>query len=454
GTSNRKVRKYSADYLKFGIIWSSSEDELRPMCVLCHEVLANESLKPTNLRHHLTQKHGEYESKTLDFFQNKLTEFKESKKIMMIMVTGSDNTRAMEASYWVAQLIAKTGKPHTIGEELTLPAAKTIVNTMPGERAWKQISLIPLLNNIVQHRIEEMAENVREQLMNRVHQSRFNALQMDETTDIANLAQLLVFVRYEHSGEVKDLLFCKPLPTHTTAEAIFDMLNCFIVGNNIDWKNVLGLAKGAHGMTGQYCGVVTHIKSVAPYATSIQRSIHCEALATKKIPAALKSALYESVKVNYIKAHPFNSRLFAVLCDEMGSDHCQLLLHTEVCWLSRGKVLMRIFEMDIKFELAHCFHDFNWLAILAYLADVFGHLNGLNLNLQEKAVTHFQVQDKIETMIKKLELWSSQIDQSNYDSFSNLSDFLITSEMQLLSYVKHTIRVHLQSLKTHLEEYF
>uniref|UniRef100_K7G8T9 DUF4371 domain-containing protein n=1 Tax=Pelodiscus sinensis TaxID=13735 RepID=K7G8T9_PELSI len=418
--------------------------------VLCYEVLANESVKPANLCCHLTQKHGKYKSKPLDFFQNKLTEFKESEKIMMMMVMGSDHTRAMEASYQVAQLLAKTGKPHTIGKERILLAAKTNVNTMLGERACKQVSLIPLSNNTVQCRIEEMAENTREQLM------KVASMQIDETTDIANLAQLLVFVRYEYNGEVnEDLLFCKPLLTRTTTEAIFDMLTCFIVGNNIDLKNALG---SCYDWSTPW-SYITRIKSVAPYSISIQCSIlYREALATKKIPADLKSVLYESVKVvNHIKAHPLNSRLFAALCDEIGNDHRQLLLHKEVRWLSKGKVLTRISElmflMDTEFELTHCFHDLNWFDKLAYLADVIGHLNGLSLSLQGKAVTHFQVQDKMEAMIKKLELWSSQIDQSNYDSFSNFSDFLITLEMQLLGDVKRTIREHLQSLKTQLQEY-
>ena len=40
------------------------------------------------------------------------------------------NERAVEASYRVSLLIAKTKKPHTIGEDLILPNAKEMVSLM------------------------------------------------------------------------------------------------------------------------------------------------------------------------------------------------------------------------------------------------------------------------------------------------------------------------------------
>ena len=43
--------------------------------------------------------------------------------------------------------------------------------------------------------------------------------------------------------------------------------------------------------------------------------------------------------VKYIKSRPIKSRLFEELCKSMDSQHVRLLMHTDVRWLSKGKVL-------------------------------------------------------------------------------------------------------------------
>ena len=98
------------------------------------------------------------------------------------------------------------------------------------------------------------------------------------------------------------------------------------------------------------------------------------------------SVLNQSVKmINLIKSRPLNSRLFGILCQEMGSGHEQLLLHTEVRWLSRGRVLQRLYELrdevkrfltEINSDLAKHLDDTMWLASLSYLVDIFDRLNG------------------------------------------------------------------------------
>ena len=71
----------------------------------------------------------------------------------------------------------------------------------------------------------------------------------------------------------------------------------------------------------------------------------------------------------------------------MESDFRCLLYHTKVRWLSRGKVLARLYGMkeevmlflmaedNEKYAEADLFADDNWRGRLAYLADMFGHLN-------------------------------------------------------------------------------
>lgn len=460
------LRKYSDEYLGLGFYWTGSEAEQLPLCLVCSETLSNEALKPCKLRRHLQTKHGEYANKPLQFFKNKLKEYQSKRKIMEGTARGSDNAKAVEASYLVSELIAKTGKPHTDGENLILPATKKIVEVMLGEKAVQPIKLLSLSDNTVKRRIDDMADNVLHQLIENIKGSRFYAIQLDESTDIANVSNLLAYIRYEKNGEIKeDLLFCRPLPTRSTAEAIFDILNAFVVSNGIEWSKCVGVSTdGARAMLGQHSGVVSRVKAVAPQASSVHCSIHREALAAKKMPLNLKTVLDQAVKaVNFIKSRPLQTRLFSVLCGEMGSDHQQLLLHTEVRWLSRGKVLTRLFELrdevrvfflDSKFELAHCFSDFEWLAKLGYLADIFSHLNALNLALQGSAVNMFKVQHKVEGAIRKLAQWDKRVDQSNYDSFENLSDFLTKEERQLPIHVTNAIKEHLQGLKTQLREYF
>ena len=86
--------------------------------------------------------------------------------------------------------------------------------------------------------------------------------------------------------------------------------------------------------------------------------------------------------VNYIKARPLNQRLFSCLCDEMGADHIELLLHTEVRWLSRGQVFTGVYELHEEIvtflnkqnhvSLAEKFSQEKFNANIAYLADIRG----------------------------------------------------------------------------------
>ncbi|GBN27589.1 SCAN domain-containing protein 3 [Araneus ventricosus] len=99
-------------------------------------------------------------------------------------------------------------------------------------------------------------------------------------------------------------------------------------------------------MSGIHTSLVAKVKSVAPLVQWTHCSIHRKTLAVKGLDECLKNTLDDAVKiVHFIKARAKNSRLFGALCHEMVNEHKQILLHCEVRWLSRGKVLPRLFEL-------------------------------------------------------------------------------------------------------------
>ena len=61
----------------------------------------------------------------------------------------------------------------------------------------------------------------------------------------------------------------------------------------------------------------------------------------------LKEMLSEVIElVNLIKTCTVKSRIFELICKDMDSQDVRLLLHTGVRWLSKGKVLSRVHELQ------------------------------------------------------------------------------------------------------------
>jgi len=80
-------------------------------------------------------------------------------------------------------------------EELILPAAVDMCEVVLGKEYSQKLKAVPLSDNIVSRRIADVSEDVRCQLIARLQHVKF-AIQLEESTDIANAAQLLVYVRY------------------------------------------------------------------------------------------------------------------------------------------------------------------------------------------------------------------------------------------------------------------
>ena len=226
-----KTRKYDEAYVALGFTVTTVGDEERPVCLLCLKMLAADSMKPNKLRRHLKTLHPNHADKPLEFFQRKRAEY--CQQSSRFVNATSVNQRALLASYKVAYQIAQCKKPHSIAEELILPAALDMVSVMLDDASAAKIKTIPLSNDTVARRINNIANDLKEQLVDKLKDKRF-ALQFDEATDSNKDCLFIAYVRFDMTNSLcEDLLFCKYVRDRATAEELFKMLDCFLTENGL-----------------------------------------------------------------------------------------------------------------------------------------------------------------------------------------------------------------------------
>ena len=144
----------------------------------------------------------------------------------MVKLSKTDNEKYLETSDNVSYRIAQTGEAHTIAETLIKPCLTDVVKTVLGDDNAKKIASVPLSNSTVGRRIGEIASSIEEELVRRLKLCDMYSLQMDESTEVAGLAILLVFIRYTYNKSIEeDVLLCESLQANTSGEEIFKCVN-------------------------------------------------------------------------------------------------------------------------------------------------------------------------------------------------------------------------------------
>ncbi|GFX30976.1 SCAN domain-containing protein 3 [Trichonephila clavipes] len=208
-------------------------------------------------------------------------------------------------------LAADSMKPNKLKRHFETLHAIEIVETMFGDNFAKELQSIPLSNDTVSRRIDDIVEDVDQQLFGKLRDKLFS-IQLDEATDSNKDAYFIAYVRF------------------------WD-----------EWKNCVGICTdGARTMSERFKSIQALVKQKSPLCIWTHCMIHREALASKEISPGLNIVLMTVViVVNYIKMRPLKSRIFSGLCKDMGAVHSSLLFYCEARWLSRGKFLQRVYEL-------------------------------------------------------------------------------------------------------------
>ena len=145
----------------------------------------------------------------------------------------------------------------------------------------------------------------------------------------------------------------------------------------------------------------------------------------------------------------------------MDSQH-EYLLHIEVRWLSRGRVLLRLFELcketknflvEINSPLAAFLLDKMWLCKLANLADIFSCLNKLSTSLQGFYTNVFILRNMTNAFKKKLVLWNSLVEKEDTTMFLNLNGYMSSIDINYKE-VLNIVSQHLKQLAINFDHYF
>ncbi|KII72537.1 hypothetical protein RF11_04352 [Thelohanellus kitauei] len=140
------------------------------------------------------------------------------------------------------------------------------------------------------------------------------------------------------------------------------------------------------------------------------------------------------------------------MCRETESKHKHLLLHREVCWLSRGRVVQHVYELRDDLLIFLNQHNQSmaqfitykiWVARLDYLADIFNILNRINLSLQDP-----------DTNVLKCMIKSMPSGRKFAYGRDNVLDYFLTVGNISTAIIAGTVLNHLQQLLGYFYHYF
>ncbi|XP_008182941.1 general transcription factor II-I repeat domain-containing protein 2-like [Acyrthosiphon pisum] len=252
-----------------------------------------------------------------------------------------DSEASVKASYTIAQKIAAKSKPFTDGEFIKecMEAASEIL--CPSKK--QLFSKLSLSGLTVARRIEELGTDIESTLKERISKFIFYLLALDESTDLSDTAQLAIFILGIDSNFniTEELAALFPIKDTTKSCDIFNALNSTLNRFDIKLNNFSGvITDGAPSMVRKNEGIVALIKKEMSTCGALKlMQYHCIIHQENNFVQNLSRAL--------------NHREFKNFLSEIEAEQGDVIYFTDVRWLSRGKVLKRVFDLKNEiFEFA------------------------------------------------------------------------------------------------------
>lgn len=414
-------------------------------CLICGDVV--KTVKGDNAKQHF-RRHASHNYAQLQGDSRKICvenlkrNVRQQTSVMSAFVK-TTNKRS-EASYRVAYRLGVAGKPYSDGELVKSCIMDVVKCIHPGKET--DYSLIPLSRDTVQRRQSNIAEQLKLSMQAKINkEDSLFALAVDESTDISDSAQLLIFIRsLSPTFELcEDLLSMETLVTQTRGEDIFLAVKKACIDSHVDLKNLRGICTdGAPAMVGKQNGLVARFSDyvLKDHGNDQLINLHCiihqEALCSKSVD--LDNILKDVNRIIlFIRANALHHRQFIQILHTNDSSAEDILYHTSVRWLSQGETSRRV--LLLRKEILEFYATKNkdcplqnqaFLTSLAFLVDLLIYINCLNESLQGKGTTVCLMHRRVQDFCDKCRLLQSHIQQLNLYHFPQLTALIESHEIR------------------------
>ena len=402
------------------------------VCVICQTTIA--VMKEYNIKRHYTTKHSQtYGTLVGQARVDKLEQMNKTIKKQQGIFTSykKDSELVTKLSFKICESIAEKGKPFSEGE--FIKSCLGIFTDFACPEKKHLLQQTSLSRFTVSRRITQLSDNIEETLKERINNCAAYSLALDESTDISDTAQLVVFVRgvTDNFDIIETFLDMASMSSTTTGQDVSDEVLKLMDKFNLDPAKLCGLTTdGAPSMTGKNNGFTKKfLDTIGSQDVVVSHCIiHQENLCTKVLGFA--DVMKDVVQcVNYIRSRGLNHRQFKAFLEELDADYPDVVYFSAVRWLSRAATLKRFWNLreEIKLFMINkqqavaYLSDDDWLNDIAFLTDITQHLSELNVKLQGKNQLAHKMFQHICSFEKKLQLFKTQLNKTALAHFPSLS---------------------------------
>ncbi|KAL4100656.1 hypothetical protein QTP88_020691 [Uroleucon formosanum] len=285
-----------------------------------------------------------------------------------------------------------------------------------------QKNRLTFLSNVSQNNmLSVMGEMVREEILKRVKQAGVFSIIIDTTTDVSNLEQFSLVLRFiNEEGQTEERLIAMKVAHDPTGLGMFNVFSDICIKYNIDWETNLCAQSydGAASMQGQYSGVRSFVVDTCDKCLSVRNFFGEVQSLISYMRARKRTAIFlEQQTKCYPSERPCRTKNFSTTRWTSHDRALSVISKKYSAFLKTLEELINSTDRETSSTASNLYRimtSFKFILNLFLLENIFSHTTPLSIYLQSSSIDFIQAITMVDVCAKNLSDLRSQ------QSFNNL----------------------------------